>query len=224
RVQEEDRHAPHGHELEPAPGQGVVAGAGPLTLRASRLPVGPGPELDLELQSSAALHEPDGAVHEARLLLDAMQDSLQLHPVVGTSCGDDWLAPPSSQERERDVLATGPGTRRGPPGTRPSSARASALARAQRAKALRAVHACIGRSPSPGDGHQVGVASGELTYSRESHPQICRKTHSMGRPRGRQTEFLRAHATAKGRALNMRSIAEAAGYKDFRGANLQYGL
>lgn len=41
----------------------------------------------------------------AQLLLDAIQDSLHLHPVSGTSCGDDWVAPPSSQGRERDAHA-----------------------------------------------------------------------------------------------------------------------
>lgn len=47
---------------------------------------------------------------------------------------------------------------------------------------------------------------------------------AMPRPRGRQPQFLKAHAQAKGRALNMRNIARAAGYKSYRGANLQYGL
>jgi hypothetical protein len=47
---------------------------------------------------------------------------------------------------------------------------------------------------------------------------------AMPLPRGRQRKFLKAHANAKGRALNMRSIARAAGYKSYRGANLQYGL
>jgi hypothetical protein len=47
---------------------------------------------------------------------------------------------------------------------------------------------------------------------------------SLRKPRGRQTKFLAAHAHAKGRALNMRSLAKAAGYVSYRGANLQYGL
>src|ERR1700683_84791 len=45
----------------------------------------------------------------------------------------------------------------------------------------------------------------------------------MPRPRGRQLEFLKAHATATARALNMRRIARAANYVDYRGANLQSG-
>lgn len=47
---------------------------------------------------------------------------------------------------------------------------------------------------------------------------------AMPRPRGRQLVFLCAHAKAKGRALTMGRIAEVAGYKSYRGANLQYGL
>ena len=43
-------------------------------------------------------------------------------------------------------------------------------------------------------------------------------------PRGKQPLFLLAHLNAKGRALNMRRIAQAAGYKSYRGGNLQYGL
>jgi len=44
------------------------------------------------------------------------------------------------------------------------------------------------------------------------------------RPRGKQLQFLAAHAAAKGRALNMHSIARSAKYKNYRAGNLQYGL
>jgi len=47
---------------------------------------------------------------------------------------------------------------------------------------------------------------------------------TIGKPRGRQLKFLRAHANATGRAMNMASIARSAGYRDFRGGNIQYGL
>ena len=47
---------------------------------------------------------------------------------------------------------------------------------------------------------------------------------AMPKPRGKQLKFLRAHARARGRAMNMRTIAEKADYKSYRGANLQYGL
>ena len=42
--------------------------------------------------------------------------------------------------------------------------------------------------------------------------------------KGRQRFFLRAHFRAKGRALTMRRLAQAAKYRDYRGVNLQYGL
>lgn len=43
-------------------------------------------------------------------------------------------------------------------------------------------------------------------------------------PGGRQIEFLRAHYKAPGRALTATRLAEAVGYKDYRGINLCYGL
>jgi hypothetical protein len=50
-----------------------------------------------------------------------------------------------------------------------------------------------------------------------------RALRSLSKPRGRQLAFLTAHAHAKGRALNMRRVADAAGYKSYRAGNLQYG-
>jgi hypothetical protein len=47
---------------------------------------------------------------------------------------------------------------------------------------------------------------------------------TIGRPRGRQMDFLREHVNARGRALTARRLADAVGYKDYRGINLQYGL
>jgi|HubBroStandDraft_6_1064221.scaffolds.fasta_scaffold289582_2 hypothetical protein len=44
------------------------------------------------------------------------------------------------------------------------------------------------------------------------------------KPGGEQPKFLRAHAQAKGRALTMRRLSEKAGYRTWRGMNLQYGL
>lgn len=46
---------------------------------------------------------------------------------------------------------------------------------------------------------------------------------AIGKPGGKQLKFLKKHASAPGRALNMASIARAAGYADHRGGNLQYG-
>jgi hypothetical protein len=42
-------------------------------------------------------------------------------------------------------------------------------------------------------------------------------------PSGRQIEFLRVHYDAPGRALTATKLAEAVGYKDYRGVNLWYG-
>lgn len=44
------------------------------------------------------------------------------------------------------------------------------------------------------------------------------------KPRGRQTRFLQAHYDARARGLNARKLAKAAGYKNYRGINLHYGL
>jgi hypothetical protein len=43
-------------------------------------------------------------------------------------------------------------------------------------------------------------------------------------PQGRQLDFLREHAQAYQRRLSARQLAESAGYKGYRGINLQYGL
>ena len=59
----------------------------------------------------------------------------------------------------------------------------------------------------------------EITVS-----EFTKALAEVGRPGGKQLKFLKKHATAPGRALNMASIARAAGYVDHRGGNLQYGL
>lgn len=46
---------------------------------------------------------------------------------------------------------------------------------------------------------------------------------AIGRPQGRQLDFLQRHYSATGRALNMRRLAQAAGYRNYGGVNLQYG-
>ena len=133
-VQEEDRQAPQGHELE-APGrQRVVAGAGPLTPRTARPAMTAGAQVDLQVQPPGLFPEPDGAVHKPGLLLQPIQDSLDQHPVPETSCDDDWFAPPSSQTRERGAPSVVPGAR--PPTARiqeQTSTGAAAPALAQRA-------------------------------------------------------------------------------------------
>jgi len=47
---------------------------------------------------------------------------------------------------------------------------------------------------------------------------------NLGSPRGKQAEFLKTHAEAKGRAMTMKRLAEEMGYKGWQGMNLQYGL
>ena len=92
------------------------------------------------------------------LLLQPIQDSLDLHPVLETSGEDDWVAPPSSQSRERDAHIPVPGT--WPPTARITNniSGDGAPARAQRAILL------------------VDAGSGPPTMGRRFHPQICRKT------------------------------------------------
>ena len=46
---------------------------------------------------------------------------------------------------------------------------------------------------------------------------------SIGKPGGRQREFLRKHAESPGRASTMTKLAEAADYKNYRPVNLLYG-
>ncbi len=46
----------------------------------------------------------------------------------------------------------------------------------------------------------------------------------LGIPRGKQAEFLKAHALSKGRAMTMKRLAEETGYRSWRGMNLQYGI
>jgi len=58
-----------------------------LTPRAPRLAIRAGAQVDSQVQPPGLFPEPDGAVHEPGLLLQAIQDSLYLHPVLETSCG-----------------------------------------------------------------------------------------------------------------------------------------
>lgn len=51
-----------------------------------------------------------------------------------------------------------------------------------------------------------------------------RALKTIGKPGGRQIDFLREHVNAQGRALTAQRLADSVGYKDYRGINLQYGL
>ena len=54
--------------------------------------------------------------------------------------------------------------------------------------------------------------------------QLEHAIRSLDTPGGRQRDFLQKHYRAPGRALTMTRLAQAARYKSYRGANLQYGL
>jgi hypothetical protein len=45
-----------------------------------------------------------------------------------------------------------------------------------------------------------------------------------GEPRGNRSKFLQAHYDSKGRASTATILANSAGYKSYRGLNLQYGI
>jgi hypothetical protein len=47
---------------------------------------------------------------------------------------------------------------------------------------------------------------------------------AVSRPSARELRFLRAHYAAPGRALTATRLAEAAGYVNYGGVNLRYGL
>lgn len=53
--------------------------------------------------------------------------------------------------------------------------------------------------------------------------EFIRVLRSIPRPGGRQSEFLKAHADAEGRAETFRSLARKAQYKSYRAINLHYG-
>ena len=60
-----------------------------------------------------------------------------------------------------------------------------------------------------------------------SHPtakQFVAVLSKLKHPGGKQPLFLQAHYEAPGRALTATNLSHAAGYKDFRGVNLAYGL
>ncbi len=45
----------------------------------------------------------------------------------------------------------------------------------------------------------------------------------VGKPGGRQMDFLQVHADAPGRAMNAEGLAKAVGYENWRAINLHYG-
>jgi hypothetical protein len=47
--------------------------------------------------------------------------------------------------------------------------------------------------------------------------------NSLGKPRGRQIDFLKAHACAEGRATTFSILAGHVNYRSYRAINLHYG-
>ena len=72
---------PQGHEVEAPDRLRVVARGPALALRAPRAGPGAGPYPDLDAQPRV-LHQPHRLVDERRVLLDPIQDTLELHPVL----------------------------------------------------------------------------------------------------------------------------------------------
>jgi hypothetical protein len=54
--------------------------------------------------------------------------------------------------------------------------------------------------------------------------QFAHALATLPTPGGRQLDFLREHANAPGRVLTARRLADAVGYQNHGGINLQYGL
>ena len=80
-VEEDHGDVPQGHEVE-APDRLRVVARGPApALRAPRAGPGAGPYPDLDAQPRV-LHQPHRLVDERRVLLDPIQDTLELHPVL----------------------------------------------------------------------------------------------------------------------------------------------
>ena len=81
RVDEDHGDLPQGHEVEAPRRQRVVAWGRAPALRARRASPGAGTYADLDAQPRV-LHEPHRLVDERRVLMQPIQDSLELHPVL----------------------------------------------------------------------------------------------------------------------------------------------
>lgn len=57
----------------------------------------------------------------------------------------------------------------------------------------------------------------------KSKAEYKRALELIGKPGGRQLDFLQAHYSSPGRASTASNLARAAGYKNFNALNLQYG-
>jgi hypothetical protein len=60
--------------------------------------------------------------------------------------------------------------------------------------------------------------------AKVSVSQFVSALKNVGRPAGRQLQFLKAHYDAPGRAATATGLAKNVGYKSYSGINLQYGI
>jgi hypothetical protein len=56
-----------------------------------------------------------------------------------------------------------------------------------------------------------------------SEAEFTQALRQLRKPRGKQCDFLRAHASAPGRAMTMTRLAERVQYANYRPVNLHYG-
>jgi len=87
RVDEEHRDVPERHELEPSRRKPVVSRPLLAASRADRPAVGPGLDVDLEFRLDQAVHEADPRVDERLVPLDAVENTLEMHPAVAPAKG-----------------------------------------------------------------------------------------------------------------------------------------
>ena len=101
RVEEEDGDSPQVDELKPPHRQGVVSRLSLATARAQRSIPRPRPDLHAQHHVASLLEQLHTSVHEARLALDPIENSLDLHPALLSLIGVPHKHP--YQDRERDA-------------------------------------------------------------------------------------------------------------------------
>ncbi len=87
RVHEKHRHLPQRNELEPPRRQPVVPGPNLAAARTNRTAVGPRSDMDFNRRTLGVLDQVLFPEHEGLVPLDAIEDSLKLHPEVPPTDG-----------------------------------------------------------------------------------------------------------------------------------------
>jgi hypothetical protein len=87
RVNEEHRDVPEWNELESARFKPVIAGPLLAAARADRPAVGPGRDIDLDLLVNRIVDEADVLVDETLVPLDAVENTLEMHPAEAPAKG-----------------------------------------------------------------------------------------------------------------------------------------